>query len=896
MDNKRQSLNLQSWLAISLVMVIGSVAFIGWLTDHAALATFLPGIHRMSFNTSSCFLMIALALILPSLIGGKASKVQVALGTIVATLGLLVLLEDLANMNFGIDQLIIDQSEAYHDSPHPGRMSPLTSLSFLLSGVVAVWLGRSTTAAQSQIIFPGIIIIIAVLSILNLTMQSLFPDLPKDIVHFTSMSRFTSIGFLMISVVLWTRYRQQERYHQTILQAGINLMQRLNYSQKILLIAIILMVPFIYASRFMAIEVYNNINKTELEKVGLEYISSLSGFLELLAQHRGITNAYLSGDRSFEQTIILKRVEMDRRAKLSNAVVQKFRKEIGFEKEWQIILQTWAALRDNSMLISSSESWDRHTKLIARIIELNRKAYFKSNLFLDNEDASRHLIEVTFDHLPLKIEFIGQMRGKGSGFIIDRKISKQEGLVLTTYIANIKTHQEAIVDHVNYSLSSEKTTEVAFNKPLIEENLLTVSYLNLVKNLLVNPSINITPADYFDLGTQSISANYELMKSIISHLDSNLQRRTQEQRAYAYFLTMLSLLSGIVTIYLVFSFYQSIRQTAHKLSRVAEYLSEGSADPDMIIENQDELGEIVNTFNTLAIELIEKNSLISSIMENSQEGIVTIDSVGTIVSVNLAMEGLFGISSSDMIGKNIMMIVPERHRHAHLQGMERYLEDGKSSEMMGRPLKMEGLHADGREFPVELTITEIRWKEKVHFFGILRDITERIRSEEKLKHLATTDELTGTLNRRSIYMNAKQGLAQAKRHDRFLCLLMIDIDHFKQINDTYGHHAGDEALKAIVGICQSTIRDADLLGRWGGEEFVILLPDTELKPAQLLAERLRLAVEESGVILTGKKTPLTISIGVAQFDRKEDFDSLIQRADKALYVAKDSGRNRVELA
>lgn len=165
---------------------------------------------------------------------------------------------------------------------------------------------------------------------------------------------------------------------------------------------------------------------------------------------------------------------------------------------------------------------------------------------------------------------------------------------------------------------------------------------------------------------------------------------------------------------------------------------------------------------------------------------------------------------------------------------------------------------------------------------------------EILKH-ATLDALTGFYNRRQLEERIKQEISSAKRQKRNLCAIMIDIDFFKSVNDTYGHAAGDLVLKTVSKIIKSQLRDYDIAGRYGGEEFLILLPYTKIDEAKMVAERLRSAVENKKIDISKicpdkKDISVTISLGVSQYQNDNNF---VTNADKALYQAKESGRNRV---
>ncbi len=167
------------------------------------------------------------------------------------------------------------------------------------------------------------------------------------------------------------------------------------------------------------------------------------------------------------------------------------------------------------------------------------------------------------------------------------------------------------------------------------------------------------------------------------------------------------------------------------------------------------------------------------------------------------------------------------------------------------------------------------------------------RELQRERELAETDPLTGILNRRKFYSRMEAEIERSHRYGRPLSLLMLDIDFFKKINDTYGHATGDRVLQTLVSIVRRHIRKMDVFARYGGEEFVVLCPETNIWNATILAERLRSSVEEAGF---GQAGTITVSFGAAQLKEKESGDDLIRRADDALYDAKQRGRNRVETA
>ena len=169
----------------------------------------------------------------------------------------------------------------------------------------------------------------------------------------------------------------------------------------------------------------------------------------------------------------------------------------------------------------------------------------------------------------------------------------------------------------------------------------------------------------------------------------------------------------------------------------------------------------------------------------------------------------------------------------------------------------------------------------------------RANAYSKVLQYATLDALTNLNNRRQFEIRLSQEIAEAKRQGNPLCAMMIDIDFFKKVNDTYGHASGDEVLRKTASVIKELLRESDIPSRYGGEEFAVLLPYTHIDEAQIVGERLRKAVEASPINVDNKTINVTISMGLAEFRIEENGEELFQRADKALYEAKESGRNRV---
>lgn len=291
--------------------------------------------------------------------------------------------------------------------------------------------------------------------------------------------------------------------------------------------------------------------------------------------------------------------------------------------------------------------------------------------------------------------------------------------------------------------------------------------------------------------------------------------------------------------------------------------------------------------------LLMSRQRFEAVVNSAYDGILSVNSETRIELINTAACEMFGVGQ-DVIGKRLDTLMPQRFRSHH----DTYFHAFSNSPINSRPMharaSVVGLRRDGSEFPLEVTIAKITLGHTTEMTAIMRDISERAKLVEELKVAATTDPLTGVVNRRRFNEQVNMELNRAQRFKHPLSLLLLDIDHFKLINDTHGHQLGDVALISLVTRLQEQLREVDLLGRWGGEEFIILLPETTLELAMATAERLRIAVESRPHSLTAELAiPMTISIGVSAYhDQGDCADKMLTRADTALYMAKRQGRNR----
>jgi len=284
----------------------------------------------------------------------------------------------------------------------------------------------------------------------------------------------------------------------------------------------------------------------------------------------------------------------------------------------------------------------------------------------------------------------------------------------------------------------------------------------------------------------------------------------------------------------------------------------------------------------------------AAVVNNAYDGIITIDENQNIKLFNEAAQSMFGYNEVDIIGQPLTKILPEKFRDKH----HGYIDGFKRAQVDSRPMQtrapVQGRRKDGSEFPIEVSISKIRISDNVEYTAVVRDISEKSQLLKELIISSRIDPLTELYNRRYFIDLLNSEITRANRFMRGFSLLMLDIDHFKSINDRYGHSCGDSALIAFSKTLINNTRKVDTVCRWGGEEFMILLPEISKEHAVLVAEKIRSNVESLATVFEGEQIKFTVSIGLEYFSGDSiEMSNMISKVDEYLYKAKTTGRNRV---
>ncbi|HEV2334351.1 MAG TPA: sensor domain-containing diguanylate cyclase [Stellaceae bacterium] len=280
------------------------------------------------------------------------------------------------------------------------------------------------------------------------------------------------------------------------------------------------------------------------------------------------------------------------------------------------------------------------------------------------------------------------------------------------------------------------------------------------------------------------------------------------------------------------------------------------------------------------------------IFDSVADGIFLCDAdTGRLMDVNATACAMFGFSRDELIGRaleslstglsplvqrDLMTLLREARSHG--PQIFEWLCRTREEHLFWGEISLRSTSLGGR--PVGL--------------AILRDISERKRKDDEVVQLAHFDVLTGLPNRRNFDVTLRQDIARSKRYGGALSVAMCDIDHFKIVNDTFGHQVGDVVLKSLAELMRNSLRQSDYIARWGGEEFTLLLTETGPEVSEVLLNRLRTSIADQVIPEIGRR--VTVSFGVTTYVKPESPDDLMSRVDQALYLSKETGRNKVTRA
>lgn len=264
------------------------------------------------------------------------------------------------------------------------------------------------------------------------------------------------------------------------------------------------------------------------------------------------------------------------------------------------------------------------------------------------------------------------------------------------------------------------------------------------------------------------------------------------------------------------------------------------------------------------------------------DGLLVVDSRGAIIRVNPKVSEIFGYNASELKNKTIQELI-DQDITSDCDQIGSLSFTGHDSE------HFHGIHKNGESLPLDIEVASFPDKKNEHTIAVIRSRKEEL----ELKRRSETDHLTGTRNRSGIDRHFFNEIERSLRYRHKLSFILVDIDHFKPINDIFGHQTGDNIIRLVADLLTSNSRPSDIIGRWGGDEFCIICPETSTEEAVQLARRLQVKLQQCAIKHPQTGSTPTLSIGIAELQPDDTQDSLFSRADEQLYKSKERGRNTI---
>lgn len=354
---------------------------------------------------------------------------------------------------------------------------------------------------------------------------------------------------------------------------------------------------------------------------------------------------------------------------------------------------------------------------------------------------------------------------------------------------------------------------------------------------------------------------------------------------------------GLLTVLAGFlSFEHMVRRPLARLAGALKDEASGAAtSPPLPSRGASEIRELVSAFADMHKQVNARQQRLEIILDNAAEGIMTFDGQGRIESFNHAAEKLFGYAENEVLGHDLTLIIPPDKHHRRDGYLDHFLRQ-EIQRLIAHEGELLGRHKDGSRFPLAMKVSAMQLDGRLLYTGLVADISERKAMMEHLQQMAEHDGLTGLYNRGYFQSELERVVERARRGERPCAVLYIDLDNFKYVNDTLGHAAGDRLLLDVAAILNQRARKSDLIARFGGDEFTVLLYNAPIDVAERVAHSFRERIANFSFKYAGDRLDIACSIGVARIDADtKSAAEVLSQADVACHLAKRAGRNRVHV-
>ncbi|MCR4304375.1 MAG: EAL domain-containing protein [Gallionella sp.] len=694
--------------------------------------------------------------------------------------------------------------------------------------------------------------------------------------------------------------RKSWKISQKLFRPAIFILNRLNYTRKFTLLWLVSLVAISVMVYSLFVSLDHVILPSQRELEGLALIKPVSRTVQFIQQHRVLSVEFLGGNQAMQ----------DRRAAKESQAVEAFNAMEGAlphgltsSEDFRHIKADWERLRKEGLHWVAGENFAAHTRLLEQILLFELSISDNYALILDPEIDTFYLIDTSVNKLPNALEHLGQLRAYGTGILTRKQINESQKVKLNALMVELGSKLNEL------KINLEKTGRY---NPAVQESLLDAhggiadsaqKITDLVVSDILTGRFATSPDVFLDMATVAIDKGYAQMHEVLLPTARTLiEMRIARAKNNIYTSTGIALLLFLAMVYLSVSVYYAIIGSIQSLARSAHSFAGGDLNVRVKLDTRDELSQVGDSFNEMADGFNamlaahrEDEMRLRATFETAMDAMVQMDEKDIITGWNQQAEKIFGWTQQEAVGRTLSeTIIPPQYREAHARGLARFLLSGEGHVLNSR-VELVGLHRDGHELPVELAIAPIRLADKYEFSAFIRDITMKKESDDLIWKQANFDALTGLPNRHMFHDRLAQEIKKADRDERKIALLFIDLDKFKEVNDTLGHSMGDIMLVETARRIGECIRETDTVARLGGDEFTVILSELDdSRNVERVAENILQKLVEP-YHLADEVAYVSASIGITLYpDDATQIEHLLKNADQAMYAAKDKGRNRFD--
>ena len=674
---------------------------------------------------------------------------------------------------------------------------------------------------------------------------------------------------------------------------AIALMNRLGYTKKFALLGLLFLIAIgiLTYSLFVSLDSVIRTSQQQLESITL--IKPISRTVQGIQMHRGLSAALLGGNQAMR----------DRRAAAEKEVIENFNTleeklpaSLRQAEDWRSIRANWESLLKEGLNWTPAENFTAHTRLVSQI------QLFAAILTQDTETSLFYLVNIATSRLPDVIEHMGRIRAYGIGILAARQITEVQKTEVHGMLANLDNALTPL--EINFD-------NAARHNPALQDALLAASrdisdavmqLIVLLEEDILTGQLATSPEDFLMMVTAVIDDSYaHIYGSLLPSIETQINARiVRAENALSVSIGIASLLFLVVVYFSIGSYYATIG-SIESLARSARAFAGGDMRARVDLDTRDELRQVGDSFNEMAdgfsalLEarkhaeelLATENRKNEALLRTASDGIHILDLDGNVVQVNDAFCRMLGYTAAELLTMNAAQWDAQLTADQIKANIAALGSD---------PVMIETRHRrrDGNIVDVDISMAKVDVEGQQLVYCSSRDATERKRSEAKILNLAYYDTLTGLPNRALFYDRLAQEIKKAHRAGLKMALLFIDLDKFKEVNDTLGHDTGDLLLVEAAQRVSNCVREADTVARLGGDEFIVILSELDdASSIERVAENILHKLAEP-FLLADKTIYVSASIGITLYpDDATGAGDLLKDADQAMYAAKNAGRNRL---